>query len=325
VVRQRARERIAPVATSSGAGVGFTFNMSLLGMHDTGLIRLRAQFPLYERYHVRSLKVHWVPAVSSFRDGQIHMAFDYDPYDPVDTEPTHLAGMRGYHAMRVNQPFTFAVPNPVVPGGYLREGLFTGPTSDLRFSVFGNFLAYVEGVEDGLVPGHFDLEYDIDLINPQPLTGAPQIISHANQAVYVTNESALTHQLPARGPFPLIETPAPGQQRPSFDVTCPVNGVSVGQFTGILEGENPNLLTAAGGTVPQGTRLWWKLSESQQEFDPVSDHAWMATASSSTKRPTSISFDPAGLRPVIIKIISGTAYALLMNLLNVKRIVTPYE
>ena len=330
--RVHAVERIGSVEKAYGAGVGFQLQVSQLGIQDTGLNRLKALFPLYERWHVHRLQIRWTPALGELRDGTVHMAFDYDPYDPLTTDPTDLAGMRGYRTTRVTKSAALEVSNPRVPGGFLRDGLFTGPTSDMRFSVFGNFLAYVEGVDAELVPGHFDLEYDIELINPQPVTVTPVVTTLGDLDFSVDNKSTETARSTVAGVLPLVEQDGTSV-REVFDMWCsnaPYDTYCLWNLiTGIYrqtEGSPATLRFPDGNQVPNGTRVYAQLTKREQTWDgnsvfvTNSDHR----DPNRTIRPSFMALDPAGKRMLQMIIPAAASAAVAFTLTNVKRFSTFY-
>lgn len=132
----------------------------------------------YEKYRFRSLKITWVPLVSTCQSGQVTMFIDYDADDPLPTSASKLEN--AYRAvsgpvwtdvqMDVNCSDNFVLG--ATTGGYRYTG--EAPVGkDPKFYYSGQFVIAYDAVQDKdtganiQVPGKFYADYDVELILPQ--------------------------------------------------------------------------------------------------------------------------------------------------------------
>jgi hypothetical protein len=260
--------------------------------------RLRTEMAIYEKWFVHKLVFHFVPALAATEPGIVAMAPDYDPLDASSPLSfSEMMEMPMSKSFPLSSPGVVRMPNFKTPdNGFMRPAMYSAPTFDQRFSTYGLLWLVVSGSDAGIgdTLGYVDIEYDIELIMPNPYgEGKVEDIS-SNDLEYITAIGAKNNWV--------ANTNAISDDRMQFKDKTPAakNLEPNALYTAVLGSVHANMTleTSSGDTIGPGKRLYFRTAN--QYFDTVGQQLDESSSGTGWESAGMLSLDPSGRIPVRI-------------------------
>lgn len=172
-VQKRILARREFLTTVSGSTTfsanSFSINPALSSFAIFGAAEAR----LYESYRCRKLRFDFVPQKGADKDGILYMAIDYDAADSAPSNLADMSTMGGFEGDRIwceSSLGSGRIDNAkMVTERYTRTA---GLASNLDIKTYdiGNLVVATDGCADTSTIGNIFVEYEFELLTPQPST-----------------------------------------------------------------------------------------------------------------------------------------------------------
>lgn len=221
-----------------------------------GIPQLFNDFKIYEKYFVHAVELEFVPNQPVTVGGSFTVAPDYDPIDPFPLTLSSMSASFNFVRKPITSKTVCKMPNFKLPdGNYMRTALYTGPADVDRNVAYGKFVYEADSsLSDGVSVGSLILHWDISFMVKQPLSlstgydyGSRAIKSVCDDSGTITPAGVVNST--EKNEFSLYET-----DHTTLDTLSPYSIYS-GVITALT---NCSLATAAGATVPSGSRVYFR-------------------------------------------------------------------
>jgi len=164
--RVRNREFVTEVTTTGSGAYNLELAMAVQPAISSSFPWLAQVAVNHQRYKFHSLKFTYVPSCGTNTAGRVAMAYAIDPLDTLPEDQQTLYQYPDQTDSALWSEMTFTVPANHLKQLFTREMLVPG--SDLKTYDNGVLFLATYGAESTLNVGSLFVEYDVELINPQP-------------------------------------------------------------------------------------------------------------------------------------------------------------
>lgn len=182
----------------------------------------------FEKYKFHKLVFRYKNIKGTQANGNVVLAFDYDPLDDTPSTPSELTKSSNFVDGAPWRIFDLSVP--LVPKDLYTRTAYVGGT-DLKTYDFGNLLVGVEGCDDTTAQGYIEVEYHVELMMRQASPSTSGLPSNAT--IGVVNGAVATGNVP--GLFAVSGTVV-NLQAGTYIVQCGANPVATSSGGGTITG-----------------------------------------------------------------------------------------
>lgn len=214
-------------------------------------------FKTYEKFFGHKFSLEFVPNQPVTVGGNMTMAPDYDPIDPMPDTMASMSASFNFVRKAITQKTVCIMPNFKLPdGGYMRPSCYCGPGDNDRLVSFGKFMyEATSSLADGIALGSLILHWDITFSVKQPKETSVVVAQTLDKAIKFTCDSAGTVVANS-----VVNT----TKLDEIELWDIAHGASTAMdnrtvYSGIITSlDSCTVHTSTGASVNPGTRVWFK-------------------------------------------------------------------